>query len=185
MDHRDRRADDVLAETDHLRFVNRSGWSYVQRTTASGVVCIVARTRDDRVVLIEQYRPPVDRHVIELPAGLSGDLVDQADEPLDVAAKRELLEETGYRAERLRQRAVVASSAGLTDEVVTMFVADGLKKVAPGGGDDSENISVHEVALHEVEDWLNRAQASGKLVDARVFVGLYLLQREGAGGEQT
>ena len=172
----------VLAETQHLRFMDRGGWSYVARNTANGVVCIVARTKQDRIVLIEQYRPPVDRQVIELPAGLSGDLADQADEPFETAARRELLEETGYQAEQLRRITDVASSAGLTDEVVTMFVAEGLEKVAPGGGDESENITVHEVALHEVDDWLNQAQASGKLVDARVFAGLYLLRRESARG---
>ena len=167
----------VLATTQHLRLMDRGGWSYVERSTANGVVSIAARTKQDRIVLIEQYRPPVDRQVIELPAGLSGDLADQADEPFETAARRELLEETGYQAEQLRRITDVASSAGLTDEVVTMFVAEGLERVASGGGDDNENITVHAVALHEVDDWLNQTQASGKLVDARVFAGLYLLQR--------
>lgn len=175
----------VIAETNHLRFVQRGGWSYVERVNSTGVVCIIALTKEDRIVLVEQYRAPVDRHVIELPAGLSGDHSDHADEPLEAAAGRELLEETGYQADRLRQIMAVASSAGLTDEVVTMFVAEGLEKVGSGGGDESENITVHEVALREVDEWLNRAQASGKLVDPRVFAGLYFLSRERDRGEQS
>jgi ADP-ribose pyrophosphatase len=175
--------DNVIAETTHLRFLNRGGWSYVERNNSTGVVCILARTSENRIILVEQHRPPVDCKVIELPAGLAGDLVDQADEQLEVAARRELLEETGYQAEQLRRATAVTSSAGLTNEVVTMFIADGLKKVAPGGGDESENIIVHEVALDEIDDWLIRAQASGKLVDSRVYAGLYFLLRND--GTQT
>lgn len=171
--------DEVLAQTSHLRFVTRGGWSYVERTTASGVVCIVATTRDNRIVLVEQYRPPVAGRVIELPAGLCGDLADQAEEPLEVAAMRELLEETGYRATRMRNVATVASSAGMTNEVVTFFVADDIEKVASGGGDESEDITIHEIPLDQIDDWLHRAQETGKLVDARVYGGLYFLQRQG------
>jgi ADP-ribose pyrophosphatase len=179
MGHSDLPIDDLIAETNHLHFLRRGGWSYIERINSTGVVCIVARTKEDRIILVEQHRPPVDCQVIELPAGLAGDLVDQANEQLEVAARRELLEETGYEATQLRRVTTVASSAGLTDEVVTIFVADSLEKVAPGGGDESEDITVHEVALDEIDEWLERAQASGKVIDARVFVGLYFLQRNG------
>ena len=60
----------TIAETKHLRLVERDGWSYVERVNASGVVCIVACTDEGKIVLVEQYRPPVGRNVIELPAGL-------------------------------------------------------------------------------------------------------------------
>ena len=178
MNRSDVPADDVIAQTAHLRFVKRDGWSYVERTTASGVVCIVARTREDRIVLVEQYRPPVARRVIELPAGLCGDLADQADEALEVAAMRELLEETRYRATNMRNVATVASSAGMTNEMVTIFVADQIEKVESGGGDESEDITVHEISLAAIDDWLKQSQQSGKLVDARVYSGLYFLRRE-------
>ncbi|HRX79647.1 MAG TPA: NUDIX hydrolase [Pirellulaceae bacterium] len=178
MNRSDVPADDVIAQTAHLRFVKRGGWSYVERTTASGVVCIVARTREDRIVLVEQYRPPVARRVIELPAGLCGDLADQADEALEIAAMRELLEETGYRATKMRNVATVASSAGMTNEMVTIFVADQIEKVESGGGDESEDITVHEISLAAIDDWLKQSQQSGKLVDARVYSGLYFLRRE-------
>lgn len=183
MNNQERHHVTPIAETKHLRLVERDGWSYVERANASGVVCIVACTDEGKIVLVEQYRPPVGCNVIELPAGLSGDLADQADEALEEAARRELLEETGYLAKLLRRKAVVASSAGLTNEVVTMFVAEGLEKIAPGGGDESEKIEVHEVPLAEADGWLARAQTDGKLIDGRVYAGLHFLRHDIPTGE--
>ena len=171
MNSRERKDATSIAETKYVRLVERGGWSYVERVNASGVVCIVACTNDGKILLVEQYRPPVGRNVIELPAGLAGDLSDQQDEAFEEAAQRELLEETGYRAKQLARTAVVASSAGLTDEVVTMFVATGLEQVGPGGGDEGEEIKLHEVPLAEVNEWLARAQDAGRLV----YAGLHFL----------
>jgi len=167
----------LIADTPYLRFVRRDNWSYVTRPNANGVVCIAALTDEQRVLLVEQHRPPVNCRVIELPAGLSGDLPNQSDEALTESARRELLEETGYHAEQLRTETVVASSAGLTDEVVTVFTASGLQKVAPGGGDENEEISVHEVPFAEVDRWLADAQADGRLIDSRVYAGLHFLRQ--------
>jgi len=178
MNNQEQQKTTTIAETKHLRLVRRDGWSYVERVNASGVVCIVALTNEGKVLFVEQYRPPVGCNVIELPAGLSGDLADQADEALEEAARRELLEETGYRAKHLKQKAVVVSSGGLTNEVVTMFVAAGIERIAPGGGDETEKIEVHEVPLKEADDWLARAQAAGTLVDGRVYAGLHFLRQE-------
>ncbi len=165
----------TIGESKYLRLVLSDGWSYVERINASGVVCIVACTAENNVLLIEQFRPPVESTVIEFPAGLAGDLEEVADESLEAAARRELLEETGYQARTLTQQAVVASSAGLTSEVITMFLATGLEKVAAGGGDESEDIEIHEVPLDDAHDWLAHAQSNGKLVDSRVYAGLYFL----------
>lgn len=166
----------LIAQTNHLRLVDRGGWSYIERKNSNGVVCIAAFTKEDKVLLIEQYRPPVDSNVIELPAGLSGDLAEQADEALEEAARRELLEETGYQATTLKRHVDLASSAGLTNEVVTMFIAEGLEKISAGGGDESEDITVHEVLIDDVDEWLARAQAGGKLIDARVYAGVHFLR---------
>jgi len=168
---------DIVAETKYLRLVHRDGWSYVERTNSNGVVCIAALTQEDKIVLVEQYRLPVDCQVIELPAGLSGDLADQADEALEEAAHRELLEETGFRAKKVRRHVDLASSAGLTNEIVTLFLAEGLEKVGAGGGDDSEDITVHEIPIDRVDQWLAQAEADGKLIDARVYTGVYFLKR--------
>ncbi len=140
---------ETIAQGRHLRLVRRDRWEFVQRTAASGVVIVVAMTPEGNVLFVEQYRAPVDARVIEFPAGLAGDLPGAEDEPLEEAAMRELLEETGYRAERVLRVFVGSSSAGLTDETTTFFLAEDLRKVAPGGGDDSEEITMHEVPLSD------------------------------------
>lgn len=167
----------VLHESRFLRFVNHNGWDYVQRTSPTGVVCVIALTPENKVLLVEQYRPPVGCNTIEMPAGLAGDVAGKENEQFEVAARRELLEETGYEAESLEEVCTVASSAGLTDEVVTMFRAEGLRKVAAGGGVGSENIVIHEVPRRSVKRFLKEKSESGCLVDARVYSGLYFLSR--------
>jgi len=168
--------DTVIAQTKHLRLVDRGGWSFVQRVGSTGVVCIVATTAGDRLILVEQHRKPLKAPVIELPAGLAGDVTDESDESLVEAARRELLEETGYVARDWRRLAELASSGGLTDEVVTLFRAENLHKEGPGGGEGSEDIRVHEIPPADAGRWLDEAAASGKIVDARVYAGLYFLR---------
>jgi ADP-ribose pyrophosphatase len=168
--------DQVLATGKALRLINRQGWEFVERRGASGVVGIVAVTADGRLLLVEQFRPPVGCAAIELPAGLAGDVPGQELEELEAAARRELLEETGYEAERLSYLATGPSSAGLTNETVALFLADGLRQRSSGGGDDSENITVHAVPLGEVATWLRRRAAEGKLIDFKIYAALYFVQ---------
>ena len=168
--------DIVLAETKYLQLVQRGDWFFARRPNVSAVICVVA-VSDQGLVLVEQYRPAVLCNTIELPAGLAGDIAGQEDEALVEAAKRELLEETGYVAEEWHSLIEMPSSTGLTNEKITMFQAAGLTRQHPGGGDETEDIVVHEVPLSGVHDWLFAQDAAGKLVDARVFAGLYFLRR--------
>jgi len=168
-------SDVVLARTKHVRLVDRDGWSFAQRVGNTGVVCILAKTADECLILVEQYRPPVRKPVIELPAGLAGDLDGRTDETLQQAAERELLEETGYAARDWRERVTVVSSAGITDEVVTFFLAEDLERRSAGGGDASEDIRVHEIPLADIDRWLNEATTMGKLIDSRVYAALYFV----------
>jgi ADP-ribose pyrophosphatase len=160
----------------YLSMLERDGWEYSSRTNASGVVVIVAVTDRDELVLVEQYRPPVDRSVIELPAGLVGDLGDN-DETILEAAARELEEETGFSASDIRLLLEAPSSAGMTDEIVSFILADGLRQVGPGGGDDSEDIRVHTVPMLRVDSWLREQSASGKLLDPKIFAALYWISQ--------
>jgi ADP-ribose pyrophosphatase len=138
-------------------------------------VVLVAVTAEGRLLLTEQHREPVGGPVIELPAGLVGDRPDEADEDLATAARRELLEETGYEARQIRPLAAGPPSAGLSSEVVTFLLAADLRRVGPGGGDEHEAITVHEVPLAGVPDWLAGQARAGRLVDPKVYAGLYLL----------
>ena len=164
----------ILYEGRHIRLVRREDWEYIQRRRATGVVMILAITDDRRVVLVEQFRPPLGCNVIELPAGLAGDLPGWEDENLAEAARRELIEETGYDAARMETIAPAPSSPGLTDEVIAFYRATDLTRVGDGGGDDSENITVHEVPLEGIEDWFDRKRVEGAMIDPKLYMGLYL-----------
>lgn len=153
----------------HLSMRDRGGWEYAARNTARPAVGIVAVTDAGDVVLVEQHRPPVNQRVIELPAGLSGDVAGNEHEALLEAAKRELLEETGYVADRWTELMSGYSSPGLTDESITLFLAEGLKREGPGGGDHYEDIAIHEVPLTEVLPWLRRRDA---MADLKLLAGL-------------
>ena len=155
-----------------LGLKQRGRWEYTFRTNASGVVALVPVTDDGELVLVEQYRIPVQSRVLELPAGLAGDTGDP-DEDFKLAANRELVEETGFRASQLDEILVGPSTSGLADEILHIYYASGLEKVGPGGGDVSEDITVHLLPLAEAESWLATRTAAGILIDPKVYAGLY------------
>ena len=152
--------------------VESDGWEFVRRAHGNGVVGVMALTADGSIVLVEQFRTPVGCSVIELPAGLIG---DQAPETALEAAQRELLEETGYQAGRFEHVVDGPSSAGLTDECVTLVRAYDVERVAKGGGVDDEQITVHEVPLDSLSDWLAAQERTGRLVDLKVRLAPTLL----------
>ena len=160
----------TLYQGRHLLMCARGGWEYASRKISRPAVGIVAVTDSENIVLVEQNRTPVGQKVVELPAGLSGDIAGNEDEALLEAAKRELLEETGYAATRWTELVSAYSSPGLTDESITLFLAEGLTQLGPGGGDDSEGIAIHEVPVLRVFEWLCEREAK---VDLKLFAGLF------------
>ncbi len=151
----------VLYEGRHLRFVRRGHWEFAQRKGVSGIVGILPITDDGKVVLVEQFRLPVNARVVEIPAGLAGDVAGSETEALADAARRELEEETGYRAATMTLLTSGAASAGISDEIITIFRAEGLAKVGAGGGDEHEDIEVHEVPLKDIRAWLEGKSRGG------------------------
>ncbi|HEV8378626.1 MAG TPA: NUDIX hydrolase [Tepidisphaeraceae bacterium] len=164
---------EILCDAKYLRLIRDNGWEFVQRKNVTGIVGIIALTSDRKLILVEQYRPPVGKNVIEIPAGLAGDTANSKNEDLRFAASRELEEETGYRAARMTLLATGTASAGLCDEIITLFRAEDLEKVNDGGGDDGEDITVHEIPLDHVEHWLKKQTAQNKLVDLKVYSALH------------
>ncbi len=165
----------TLYDGKYIRLVKQGKWEYATRKGVSGIVAIVAVTDDHKLVLVEQFRAPVGKRVIELPAGLAGDVAGQEQEELASAARRELLEETGYEAAEMTYLAAGAASAGLSDEIITLFRATGLRKTGKGEGDGSEEITLHEVPVAGVRSWLQDKVRQGLLVDLKVYSGLYFL----------
>ena len=167
----------ALSTGKFLSLVKEGRWEYVDRIGANGAAIIVAVTDGQKLLLVEQYRIPVHARTIELPAGIIGDEPGGCDESHAEAAKRELLEETGYSAERIETLTTGPASSGLTSEVVTLLRASGLKRVHAGGGVGHENITVHEVPLNEVHDWLAAKASAGLLIEPKVYAGLYFIGR--------
>jgi len=166
----------VLHEGRFLRFMDRGGWEYFERKGISGIVIVVALTQRGELVLVEQYRPPLDARVLDMPAGLAGDRPGEEDEDLAEAARRELLEEAGYAAGPLELLTEGPASSGSSAEILTLLLARDCRRVGPGGGDASEDIQVHVVPLEGIETWLEDRRRAGVLLDPKVYAGLYFLR---------
>ena len=164
---------EILAEGRFIRLAREGHWEYAERNNATGAVIIVAVTDEGKLILTEQFRIPLQASVIELPAGLVGDIPGEEDEAWATAAERELLEETGYHARKVKHLTGGPVSAGFSNETVSVFLATGLKKIELGGGVEGEDIRVHEISLSRVPAWLRKKQREGLLVDPKVFAGLY------------
>ena len=91
---------ETMCEGKYLRLVTRGTWEFAERTTGGHAVLVLAVTPERRLLFVEQFRVPVDGRTIELPAGLVGDTRD--DDTFEEAARRELLEETGWRADEVK-----------------------------------------------------------------------------------
>jgi 8-oxo-dGTP pyrophosphatase MutT (NUDIX family) len=150
-------------------------WEALERVGIGGIVVMVAVTPSGSVILERQFRPPVGRDVIELPAGLV-----ESDETMEVAAKRELIEETGWSAGKLEFLAEGPISTGASTEALRAYLCTELEHVGKNGGDDNEIIEVIEVPLYNAQEYLRDQQKQGMLVDLKVF-GLVELARKKLG----
>ena len=137
----------------------------VHHPGAVGVVPVV--DEGNAVLLVRQFRAPVDRELLEIPAGLR----DVAGEPPDETARRELIEEVGQRAGRLEKLCEFHNSPGFCDEVVHVFVAFDLEACDNDlQGIEESHMTVEKVALDDVPDMIRR----GDITDAKTVIGLTL-----------
>ena len=158
-----------------LELLRDGKWEYVQRVQAHGAVFVLAVTDARELVLVEQYRVPVQERTLELPAGIYGDDESAHGETAEQCALRELEEETGYRGEAAQLLLSGPVAPGLTNEIMYLVRVAGLTRVHAGGGVAGEAITVHTVPLADVRAWLERKRAEGFQVEPRIYAALYLL----------
>lgn len=150
-------------------------WEYVSRARNIRAAVIVAiedgpfgEAQDRHVLLVEQYRVPLGRNCLELPAGLIGD--ETEGEAVETAAARELEEETGYRPAKITDLGYYCSSPGMVSEGFNLLRAEGLEKVSEGGGVEGENIIVHRVKLDTLPAFVAEKRAEGVAIDVRLIL---------------
>ena len=169
----------TLAEGKYLALYARDTWEYTERPNSTAVVGILPVTKSGDIVLVEQFRIPVNACVLEIPAGLAGDEPEFQGESLPETSARELLEETGYRAETITPLLSSPTSAGMTTEITHLFAATDLIREHDGGGVNGENITVHHVPIDALDAWLREKQKDGKLVDFKIHACLWLARERG------
>ena len=140
-----------------------------------GSVAVLAHRDDGTVILVRQYRYPVDDSLWELPAGR----LDPGETP-DEAAQRELREEIGHRARDLRKVAFFYTTPGFCDEAMHLFRATGLEPDA-AKGDEDERIEVRAFPLAELEAMIG----SGEIREGKTLVAILLELRAQAGRAET
>lgn len=172
---KDRDADlpeQVMWEGRFITAKKRGRWEYVGRARGIRAAVIIALDDDAdgtrHVILVSQYRVPLGRFCLELPAGLVDDDAGGEGEDALTAAARELEEETGYRAARLEVLGEFYSSPGMVSEAFTLLRARDLTRVGEGGGTEGENITVHRVALRDLSRFVAEWRRAGHAVDVRI-----------------
>lgn len=168
-------ATETLYTGKWLTMRRRGRWEFVERNNPQGAAIIVAVTPADEVLFVEQYRVPIRKFTIEMPAGLIGDAGHADDDSIASAARRELVEETGWTCARIVPLHSGPSSAGMSTEMMHFVRALDLSKVGAGGGDATENIVVHAVPRAEAGTWLRQMAAKGYSIDPKLFAGLWFL----------
>lgn len=162
--------DEIVWQGKYVTARKKGRWEYVSRARGIRAAVILAIDEQDHVLLVEQYRVPLGKRCIELPAGLIGDDDGAEGEEPAAAAARELEEETGYRAGRMELIGEFYSSPGMVSESFTLVRAHDLVKVSEGGGTESEDITVHRVPLTGVADAIAGWRAQGFAIDVRMLM---------------
>lgn len=129
-----------------------------------GAVAVVPVRNDGKILLVRQYRYPVGRLTLEIPAGK----LEQGEVPED-CAKRELEEETGYQAGKFRRLSSVLTTPGFTNELIHLYVAEDLVLTGQNP-DEDEFIDVEAFSKEEIKTMIE----NGTLCDAKSLLGLLL-----------
>ncbi|MGM7721298.1 NUDIX hydrolase [uncultured Metabacillus sp.] len=133
-----------------------------------GAVAVIAITPENKILMVEQFRKPLGRTLVEIPAGK----LEKGEQPL-ATAKRELEEETGYTCSNLKPLISFYVSPGFADELVHLFIAENLEKLTNAAElDEDEFLDVLEVTLEEAQEMIE----SKRIYDAKTAYAVQYLQ---------
>jgi len=162
----------IKVAVDKVELPNNAGTSYRELVFHPGGVCVVPITKEGKIVLVEQFRKPLEKVILEIPAGKleKGEAAD-----LENAAKRELEEETGYKPGNFYKLTETVMSPGFCDEELHIYMATDIEKVEnPREMDEDEVIVVYELTLEEAK----QAKKDGRICDAKTEIGLMAWEME-------
>ncbi|MCY6959979.1 NUDIX hydrolase [Clostridium brassicae] len=130
-----------------------------------GGVAILAYKTDNTIILVEQFRSPIEKNILEIPAGKL-----EKGEDIETCCRRELEEETGYKAGKITFLGKIVTSPGFCDEYIHIFKAEDLYE-GQIGGDEDEFINLHEVEVQKVKDMIKK----GEIIDAKTISAFMLI----------
>jgi len=160
----------TLYKGKYIRLVQKGTWEFVERVGSNKAAVIIPILRNPNgIVLLKEFRVPIDNYVLSLPAGLV-----EKNEDVLVAANRELEEEAGYKAGYLQVVLEAPSSVGLSCERLIYVIADDLVEVSDGGGDENEDIIVLNTLIQSVDNQIEQSIFMGWDIDIKLYCGIYL-----------
>ncbi|GEK34451.1 NUDIX domain-containing protein [Kurthia sibirica] len=134
-----------------------------------GAVGIIPITADNKLIVVEQYRKPLERSIVEIPAGK----LEPGELP-EVTAVRELEEETGFGANRFTYLQTIATSPGFANEVIHLYIAQDLYDIEePASLDEDEFVELMAITLEEAEEMI----ADGRIFDAKTVIAVMWMRQ--------
>ncbi|WP_339365133.1 NUDIX hydrolase [Vallitalea maricola] len=130
--------------------------------THPGAAAVIPVDNDGNIIMVRQYRNAADDYVLEIPAGG----VEEGEDP-SICAKRELEEETGYKSDNIEYLLKFYSSIGITDEMISIYVATDLQE-SQQNLDDDEYVTIEKYKLEKLIDMIY----SGQITDGKTISGL-------------
>ncbi len=132
----------------------------------SGGVAIIAYKDKDTILLVEQFRKPIEKVILELPAGKI-----EKGEDIELCGIRELEEETGYKAKEFSYLGKMVTSPGFCNEYIYIYKAENLYKGKDNLADEDEFINVREMKIEKIKEMIK----SGEIIDAKTISAFMFL----------
>ena len=151
---------------DEIQYEN-GATGYREVAAHPGGAAVVA-LKEDKIILVKQYRYPLNKSIYELPAGK----IDKSEDPVG-CAKRELEEETGYKSDNFIKLGEIVSTPGFCDERLYLFLARDLKTGRKNHEEGEYGMETHYFTLQEIEEKI----FGGEIIDAKTICAVYFAKK--------